>query len=408
MVDSAPQPPAEDKPANNASSGGSGNSEEKPPPPTIMDEVIKERTAVEEYRERITAIYKEKQPEKVAEVDNFLKKYQGQEHILYLKICKKYSVVAQPEYRGNCPFGKGLNGIKSAIPSALPGELKMPFGSSIPGGTSSSADSSKLGNATSTDSWLASLGDKTEKKIPPVAAAAPPAPAAASDAPAPSEPPSAATGPPTPSFSLSSGPLGSMKQTLMGSSLSPPVSNQPNKPVASFPGGKAVSLAASQTFSPLARAQEKGPNGSNGKDRSRSPPPSKVSFLGSLADAGSRAGNVPASVATGAASTSQGTSTTVWAVIFRGELRGALSQFEAKTVVVCSSKEIAMAAAQKDMMSRKAEISTTGKVDDVVDGSASSSGEFACGFRIKYTGDPSGEKDGICEWYLTSHPLLLR
>jgi len=105
---------------------GISNGDEKPRATTIMDEVVRERTVVEEYRDRITAIYKAKRPEKVSEVDNLLKKYQGQEHILYLKVCEKYSVPEQPQYRGNCPFGKGLVGIKTDLKIS---DFKMPFSS---------------------------------------------------------------------------------------------------------------------------------------------------------------------------------------------------------------------------------------------------------------------------------------
>lgn len=374
-------PPQDQK----AAASGVSNGDEKPRPPTIMDEVLRERTVVEEYRDRITAIYKEKQPEKVSEVDNFLKKYQGQEHVLYLKICKKYSVPEQPQYRGNCPFGRGLAGIKTA------GDLKMPFSSDLgnPGSSSptSATGSGVLSNSSSVDSSLSARPPSFEKlpaKIP--------APQDIRTAGI-STTDEAATGAPAPSFSLSAGPLGSLKSGGFGSSLATQAFTPPNKPsTAASPGVSGDREATSPLF----------PSGmslgaSNGRERSRSPPLKKVQFLGSLAS------DVPTAV-TRASGPAQVAPEEVWAILYRGELRGTLAQFESKIVSVHKGKEGARAGAEKEMASRKADIAKTAKTEDVVEGSTSSSGEFACGFRVKGMG-ASGENVGLCEWFLTRHSI---
>ncbi|CAK0801555.1 unnamed protein product, partial [Prorocentrum cordatum] len=52
---------------------------------------------VQGYKDRIAAIYQQHNPQKVGEVDALMTKYRGQEYVLYQKICKKYSVPAEPE-----------------------------------------------------------------------------------------------------------------------------------------------------------------------------------------------------------------------------------------------------------------------------------------------------------------------
>merc|ERR1740117_96150 len=94
------------KPDGGGSGGGAGGGETAKPPSVLS---ARERTVVEEYRDRITKIYSDKQPTKVDEIDKFLDKYKGQEQVLYLKICKKYSIEAEPEYKVKSPFGCGLS-----------------------------------------------------------------------------------------------------------------------------------------------------------------------------------------------------------------------------------------------------------------------------------------------------------
>ena len=51
-----------------------------------------------------------------AEIDSLMAKYVGQEHTMYLKICKKYSVTPEPEIKATAG-GMGLHGAVDAINS---------------------------------------------------------------------------------------------------------------------------------------------------------------------------------------------------------------------------------------------------------------------------------------------------
>ncbi|CAE7529001.1 NUP145 [Symbiodinium natans] len=62
------------------------------------------------YRERMIKIYQQHNPSKVNEIDALMGKYVGQEHTMYLKICKKYNVQPEPEIRGAASPGLGNTG----------------------------------------------------------------------------------------------------------------------------------------------------------------------------------------------------------------------------------------------------------------------------------------------------------
>eukprot|EP00746_Dinoflagellata_sp_MGD_P162363 gnl/MRDRNA2_/MRDRNA2_89896_c0_seq1.p1 gnl/MRDRNA2_/MRDRNA2_89896_c0~~gnl/MRDRNA2_/MRDRNA2_89896_c0_seq1.p1 ORF type:complete len:448 (-),score=123.21 gnl/MRDRNA2_/MRDRNA2_89896_c0_seq1:34-1377(-) len=64
---------------------------------------VADANIVEEYRKRISKLYEEHNPSKVADVDKFLGKSVGCEHKLYIMICDKYKVTAEPEYKGPGP-----------------------------------------------------------------------------------------------------------------------------------------------------------------------------------------------------------------------------------------------------------------------------------------------------------------
>jgi len=71
------------------------------PPAATVEEGGGEKGSIQDvYRERLRKLYAEKNPDKLAKLDGFLSKYAGQEHSLYEKVCKKYNVKAQPEYKG--------------------------------------------------------------------------------------------------------------------------------------------------------------------------------------------------------------------------------------------------------------------------------------------------------------------
>eukprot|EP00913_Durusdinium_trenchii_P005489 g5116.t1 len=91
------------------------------------------------YRERMVKIYKEHNPSKVSEIDTLMAKYVGQEHTMYLKICKKYSVQPEPEIKADGGAAGGLFG-SAAAPSA--GGL---FGSPSTGASSGGAASGGSG-----------------------------------------------------------------------------------------------------------------------------------------------------------------------------------------------------------------------------------------------------------------------
>ena len=55
-------------------------------------------TAAKVYEQRIRAIYKKHAPKKLRRVFSLMKKYSGDEYNLYLRICDKYSVTAEPEF----------------------------------------------------------------------------------------------------------------------------------------------------------------------------------------------------------------------------------------------------------------------------------------------------------------------
>ncbi|CAE7563039.1 unnamed protein product, partial [Symbiodinium sp. CCMP2456] len=78
------------------------------------------------YRERMIKIYQQHNPSKVNEIDTLMGKYVGQEHTMYLKICKKYNVQPEPEISQNAGAlsaglgntGGGLFGGGGAAPFA--------------------------------------------------------------------------------------------------------------------------------------------------------------------------------------------------------------------------------------------------------------------------------------------------
>jgi len=74
---------------------------------------------VKAYRERIVAIYTKCNPDKVSEVDTLMAKYKGQEHTMYMKVCKKYNVPPEPEIKaGMQAASSATSGAASTGPCA--------------------------------------------------------------------------------------------------------------------------------------------------------------------------------------------------------------------------------------------------------------------------------------------------
>merc|ERR1712187_271148 len=60
--------------------------------PKLPSKEDEKKNTLEKYKELIGEIYKEHNKEKLGELDDILKKYQGKEKTLYLAVCKKYSI----------------------------------------------------------------------------------------------------------------------------------------------------------------------------------------------------------------------------------------------------------------------------------------------------------------------------
>ncbi|CAE7949118.1 unnamed protein product [Symbiodinium sp. KB8] len=86
------------------------------------------------YRERMVKIYQQHNPSKVSEIDTLMGKYVGQEHTMYLKICKKYNVQPEPEISQSAAAPTPSLGITGGGASSG-GSL---FGGASSGGTLSS------------------------------------------------------------------------------------------------------------------------------------------------------------------------------------------------------------------------------------------------------------------------------
>eukprot|EP00494_Astrolonche_serrata_P006885 UN06910 len=100
------------------------------------------------YKARITQIYQAKKPDHISKIDALLNKARGQEHQLYVKICKKYNVqqVLQP-YQSNSAQGGGFN---NSIGGMFGGNTGGGFGSGFgnnSGGNSASGGAFGGGNS---------------------------------------------------------------------------------------------------------------------------------------------------------------------------------------------------------------------------------------------------------------------
>mmetsp|Transcript_32276 Transcript_32276/g.62166 ORF Transcript_32276/g.62166 Transcript_32276/m.62166 type:complete len:218 (+) Transcript_32276:65-718(+) len=58
----------------------------------------RDKTAKGVYKQRISAIYREHNPDSLRVVDGMLKIYKGKEHLLYQKVCYKYNTAIEPAY----------------------------------------------------------------------------------------------------------------------------------------------------------------------------------------------------------------------------------------------------------------------------------------------------------------------
>eukprot|EP00931_Biecheleriopsis_adriatica_P102925 TRINITY_DN7782_c0_g1_i1.p1 TRINITY_DN7782_c0_g1~~TRINITY_DN7782_c0_g1_i1.p1 ORF type:complete len:2353 (-),score=629.77 TRINITY_DN7782_c0_g1_i1:22-7080(-) len=99
------------------------------------------------YKDRMVKIYQQHNPSKVGEIDTLMGKYVGQEHTMYLKICKKYNVPPEPEIKaGGAPSSGG--GLFGSAPSgvAMGGGFGMQSSGGF-GGMQSSGSSSPFGGA---------------------------------------------------------------------------------------------------------------------------------------------------------------------------------------------------------------------------------------------------------------------
>eukprot|EP00913_Durusdinium_trenchii_P005488 g5115.t1 len=115
-------------PSSGASSGGGGlfGSSAAPAPASGAVDVK------QAYKDRMIKIYQQHNPGKVNEIDSLMAKYVGQEHTMYLKICKKYNVQPEPEIKADGGAAGGLFG-SAAAPSAgglfgSPSSGASPFG----------------------------------------------------------------------------------------------------------------------------------------------------------------------------------------------------------------------------------------------------------------------------------------
>lgn len=100
-------------------------------------------------------VYQQYNPGKLGEVDNLLTKYRGNEHELYLKICKKYNVAPQAPISAQAaanPFGSGLQSFgaspfgSAASASPFGGTAQSNFGG---GGAPAFGSTSPLGGTAS-------------------------------------------------------------------------------------------------------------------------------------------------------------------------------------------------------------------------------------------------------------------
>merc|ERR1711879_576294 len=75
-----------------------------PSPPSMMQAHVPEPSGPQDtsvsavYRHRIAAIYHAKAPKKLGKLDSVMRKYAGDEHEYYMKICLKYGVMPEEQY----------------------------------------------------------------------------------------------------------------------------------------------------------------------------------------------------------------------------------------------------------------------------------------------------------------------
>merc|ERR1712227_229713 len=68
--------------------------------PAAPAEPVESGSVFDVYLARMEAIYAKHAPSKKASVRGFLTRSPGEEHDLYLKVCKKYNITPKPQYVG--------------------------------------------------------------------------------------------------------------------------------------------------------------------------------------------------------------------------------------------------------------------------------------------------------------------
>merc|ERR1712173_441895 len=85
----------------------------------------KQRTVQQEYARRLALIYRDKAPDKMKMIANLLRKYEGAEHKLYVKVAKKYRLRPQAQYFGPNGASEGGREPSPSISKDRPGRREV-------------------------------------------------------------------------------------------------------------------------------------------------------------------------------------------------------------------------------------------------------------------------------------------
>lgn len=66
----------------------------------LMGDDATQTRIIQEYFARIKTILEKHNPSKLHKIDKIMSQNRGKEHLLYIRICKKYNIVVMPEYTG--------------------------------------------------------------------------------------------------------------------------------------------------------------------------------------------------------------------------------------------------------------------------------------------------------------------
>lgn len=67
----------------------------------LVFRATKKASVAKVYKERLVAIYEQHSPDKLASVDSLLARAKGKEHDLYVRVCTKYGIAEEAEYKGS-------------------------------------------------------------------------------------------------------------------------------------------------------------------------------------------------------------------------------------------------------------------------------------------------------------------